>query len=492
MLLLPLILTLLACTLFVLHSSVAIFVCCVAGAACAFWVLFSFGRGTLQVRLTWLLASGLLVGYCGGDVAGQLLYALAGQDAIGAIGIDSRYICFGLILVFVASSGLLFTGNFESALFRDFPAVQFDAKLERFTWIYLVLIAAAYWHGDLAYSATNFTEGGEKVSILASLCQAGAPALPPLTCLGFVQSSGFRKLRLGLLTLLAFAALVPVSRREVFYSALVSVFCVLQLSGRKFRVSRMRMIILGTIASAVFGLSSVVFFGLRQSAVEEAQGSVRGESTQKVTLAEGIAAARAGIFTQPRVLFAALAANVQDRVFVINYLSLLARGGNTPSPLLGQDALFAVKIIIPDVAYDAFGVDKNPVRSIGEEEGLANEHYGLNVTDEANSILTAGVIDFGLFGVMLYPILLCFCGRKVLYLIRYFFSDRTYLIAMVLLLATFIQTEIELKIYVQLFRNLVMISILCAVLFMVPAVVRSRRNTLSPATGALKAGLTKV
>jgi hypothetical protein len=492
MLLLPLILLLLACVLVVSHSSVTIFVCCLAGAAFSSWVLYSFGRGAFPVRLTWLLAAGLLLGYCGGDVTGQLIYALAGQDAINAIGTDSRYISFGLILVFLSCSGLLFAGNFEKGLFRNFPPVQFDAKLERFVWVYLVLIAAAYLHGDLAYSATNFTEGGQKVSVLAGICEAGAMALPPLTSLGFAQSTGLRKLRLGLLTLLSFAALIPVSRRDVFYSALVSIFCVLQLSGKEFHMSRLRRIVLGTMAFAAFVLSSLVFFGLRQSAVEEAQGAAHGESTEKVTLAEGIAAARAGVFSQPRMLFGALADNLQNRVFVINYLSLLARGGNTPSPLYGEDALFAVKLTIPDIAYDAFGVDKNPVRATGSEEGVANEHFGLNVTDEANSILTAGVIDFGLLGVMLYPLLLCFCGRKVLDLVHYLFGSRIALIAVILILCSFVQTEAELREYVTLFRNLLMISIECVVLFSVPSVIRRRRNTISPADGTLDGELSRI
>lgn len=492
MLQLPLILILLACALAVSHASVTIFLCCAVGFACSLWLLYGFGRGTHPVRLTWLLASGLLLGYCGGDVVGQSLYGLVGQDAIGAIGIDSRYIAYGLMLVFGGCAGLLFTGNFETPLLRDLPAIQFDPKLERFIWLFIALTAAAFLHGDFGYSASPINPTGEKISVLAGICAAGGMALPPLACLGYVQASGFRKFRLGLLTLLSFGALVPVSRRDVFYTALVSAFCILQLSGRKFHMSTLRKVVLGTIAMAAFLVSSLVFFGIRASAVEQSQGSGRqADSGEKVTLAEGLAAARIGVFSDPRALMADMASKLQDRVFVIDYLSLLARGGNAQSPMYGQDALFAMKMGIPDAIYDAFGVSKDPVREIGAEEGVANEHFGLNVTDEANSILTAGVIDFGFVGVIVYPILLCFLVRKELELLRYLFSDRIYLIVIVLVLGTLVQTELELDTYVQLFRNLLLIAIGCAALFSVPAVVRSRRKTIPPLARPINAPFTK-
>jgi len=48
------------------------------------------------------------------------------------------------------------------------------------------------------------------------------------------------------------------------------------------------------------------------------------------------------------------------------------------------------------------------------EETQVNMHWGFSYLDEANSLLTAGAADFGLIGVLVYPLLILFFLRFIL------------------------------------------------------------------------------
>ena len=108
-----------------------------------------------------------------------------------------------------------------------------------------------------------------------------------------------------------------------------------------------------------------------------------GEGTH--TIGRILETAEVTTFRSPTEIVHALSDNLSDRTaFAIRYLSWLARGGNSPSPMLGADILQGAKMTVPDAIYHIFGASKDPVRRAGEEEDVANEHFGLPDEDMAN------------------------------------------------------------------------------------------------------------
>lgn len=466
-----LIMAALAAVMFVTSASTAIFVCCAVGFGCAAVMLLRFGTETRYVRMTWVLACGLLLGYCGGTLVTQIIWGFAGLDAIAVIGIDRQYIAYGLMLVFLGCSSLFLGGIFEAPLLEDGAVIEVNYGIERFLWLNLALVAAAYIHGDFSYSAGSQVGGDTKASVLAALALPGATALLPLASIGFMQGSGLRRLRFGILMLLGVMAVVPISRRDVFYATMISVFCVLRLSGRKLRISSLGKTSLSIILVLLLIVSNIFFFGLRMAADQDAYK----QSSQKATLTEGLDAATNGIFRNPRLLMMYVGENLEKRAYVIGYLSLIARGGRDFQPMMGNDAVFGMEMTIPDMLYDLTGTSKAPIRAIGAEEGLANEHFGLNVTDEANSILTAGFIDFGVFGVLLYPLALCALFRCYLFLVSKIFSPEVSGVILVLVLSAFILTEQEIKVYFLDVRDFSILAVICAIAFAVPRISSGRQ-----------------
>jgi hypothetical protein len=461
----------LAAVMFVVPASSAIFVCCAIGFGCAAVLLYRFGTETGYVRLTWVLACGLLLGYCGGTFVTQIIWGFAGLDAIAVTGVDKRYIAYGLMLVFLGCSSLLLGGICEAPLLEDGAVIEVNYKIERFLWLNLVLVATAYIHGDFSYSAVNQVGGDSKTSVLAALAMPGAVALLPLASIGFMQGSGPRRFRFGVLMFLGVAALVPISRRDVLYAAMISIFCVLRLSGRRLRISSLGKTSLSIILVLLLIFSNIFFFGLRMAADQDASK----ESGHQATLTEGFYAARNGIFRNPKLLIMYVGENLEKRAYVIGYLSLLARGGRDFQPMMGSDAVLGMEMTIPDALYELTGTSKAPIRTIGAEEGLANEHFGLNVTDEANSILTGGFIDFGVIGVLFYPLALCGLFRWYLLLISKLFSPEVSGVILILVLSLIITTEQELRVDFIAMRDFLILAIICAIAFAVPRISRGRQ-----------------
>ena len=89
--------------------------------------------------------------------------------------------------------------------------------------------------------------------------------------------------------------------------------------------------------------------------------------------------------------------NVQRRTFILGFLGQLEGYTDTISTAHGEDIYSLMQLAVPSALFP----NKNRFFS---EEGLADDLFGANYTDEANSLLTAGVIDFGIWGIFLYPL----------------------------------------------------------------------------------------
>jgi len=168
--------------------------------------------------------------------------------------------------------------------------------------------------------------------------------------------------------------------------------------------------------------------------------------------------------------------NLQDRTFVLRYISDLLAASWTHEPLWGRDAIFCLESAIPSVIHP----DKDRVRAIGMEENLANPNFGLFAEDESNSILTTGVSDFGIAGAFVYPILLvslmsAFARRLIRNL-----PERVSVLVVLAVLNIMWQTEMSSSAYFILCRNLIILSIPLAAMSRVGGCYAKSSGVLGP------------
>jgi len=456
------------------HGSMAVFLASAVATACGAEIFYLLAAGRYQTRLTWFLAGSLLLGYGSGTVNTMLSFALSGYDGLLVVGIPKNYVAYAVQLVLLASAALLAAGHFEPPFICPRHLVRMSWKQERFLWIAVAFSALAYWHGDLSFEGSIVEAGTYRNSIFASLA-AGMPGIClPLSAIGIVQARGRQRIRFILLGLLAALMLFPMGRRAVFYPLAIAIFAALRLSGWQPRFSAARKGMIAVSLLAVMGLSSFFFLSLRTSVNQS--GSNHGVYRNGSLLAAAPILIE-NLLTNQSAMASQVGENMQSRTFIIGYLALLARGGDTPSPMMGSDAAFSVKIAIPDMVYSFFGIDKTPLRQINTEEGLANEHFGLPVYDDANSILTGGLIDFGLAGVIAYPLLLCLLFRGLLYVTKTLINIEGEIFAILFVLSALLQTEYELSAYVAGIRGLILMIFIWTLLYWLPDFFDSSCNS---------------
>ena len=277
-------------------------------------------------------------------------------------------------------------------------------------------------------------------------------------------------MRFIFLSVVYFIALIPGGRRGLSYTLITCAFAGFRFSGWSPRLTPTKKILLWVGFVSVIVFSALFFYALRLAS-REANGSEGSQAT--TSIAPIIPILMEDILTDPGYILRESRSNMEERPFLLmEYLSLLGKGGNMPIPLYGQDIMLAVEMSIPDAVYTILGENKQGIRDIGTEENLANEHFGIPDLDNANSILTAGIIDFGLVGVFLYPLAACFILRAVYAVVDRFFNAEGQVVAVLIAVFLFLQAEVDIGEYVQNFRNIAIVMILWRAIYELPTMFR--------------------
>ena len=105
------VLLLLATALIEVQNGATIFLCCGIGSACGLMIFYQLATGRWGIRLTWMLAGSLLIGYCGGCFNSMLTMQMSGRNAIQVLGISPSWVAHAQMLVILAASVLLVVGT---------------------------------------------------------------------------------------------------------------------------------------------------------------------------------------------------------------------------------------------------------------------------------------------------------------------------------------------------------------------------------------------
>ncbi|NDP61473.1 hypothetical protein [Polaromonas sp.] len=105
-----------------------------------------------------------------------------------------------------------------------------------------------------------------------------------------------------------------------------------------------------------------------------------------------------------------LAENSLDRPFVLRYLAQIIDKINFGNWFSGKAVYATLLITVPSafIGMKHFLVD----------EELIHPKIGLPVNDEANTILTAGIVDFGWIGLLLFPVFVLVFLKCLLFLVK--------------------------------------------------------------------------
>lgn len=415
-----------------------------------------------NLRFTWLIATGLLLGYGLGSFNTASQVALEGWTISRSSGRDENALCIALAVSLLVGSFLYFVGPLLEASVRlPWASIHQDRSNRILIWASLGMALAALVLGKIGFMGIQ-VQAGEDESIIGALSAILTPVLPAYTVLCFKKNRQFAEsLVFRILIGGEFALLLLQGRRVMIYSAVIF-FLAHTLRGDRIRLARVRTIFLLIVAASALYFGSKLFYAMRY------QRNLAGRRAS-VGLVENLRGGLASVQSGNDRLSASLGNNLRDRTFVLTYFSDLLDATWSRPLMWGRALLFNFRMAVP-----AFlDPNKDEVRVFGSEEVVVNPEFGLRVEDDANSILTTGLADFGLVGCFLYP--LC-CGLFISVFFRKLCTIvPTELAGFVFLSLTFllIQVEVATIAYFAQMRNLVLI---CVIFWLVKSVANRRRS----------------
>jgi len=105
-----------------------------------------------------------------------------------------------------------------------------------------------------------------------------------------------------------------------------------------------------------------------------------------------------------------LSENTIERPFVIKYLAQVMEQVSLGRQMSGEALYATILYSIPSVLIG--------VKKFATDEELIHPRIGLVINDDANTILTTGVADFGWPGLLLYPVLIVLVFKFLMFLVK--------------------------------------------------------------------------
>lgn len=453
---LPLVLSFAAVVTWVVGTEYATVFGSFVGSLVALYLVWDWLIKGGETRFSTLIPMGLLMGYCLGAFNTWATTTRNGISLGQFTGNDDAVLARGIAAVLMSCALCIFCGElFERPVFgRDFKLPLNDRL---YTLIYLgtLIVAASIVTGGSSSANADGTSGG---GVFKSFVVWLAPSLIALTVAIFLLTprGSLRKILTGGAALLLLIWSIVAGRRILIYTVIETIFFV-RLVGIQIRGSIPKKVAIFALVGAFVAFGALGFMLLRIAGY--GGPNTHRSLFQRVAIAgqwvrEGSALDKAVSSTQ---------SNVKTRTFVIGFFANVLEGSSTKTPGLGEDTVGLVQLSIPSVIYP----EKN---KFFNEEQLVDSLYGFSYGDQANSLLTAGATDFGLLGVLAYPLVLAWLIRVAIEFISWRLNRGSTLIVVLAVIFMSIQTEVTLTGYVNTLLYGVIFSVFFVVFFSLPRI----------------------
>ena len=351
-------------------------------------------------------ATCLLLAYALSTFTTQIkIYSLKSIDVARYFSIGQSSLSLALAGVSFASAILVCFGRFFP--FRiQFPEFGKDQIRESLLVILIVVFAGIYgiWTGLIGFQGFIFADTSQQTvspfALIVTFALAPAGVLAIFLASGKHDISHLDKWLLSILAIVLWAITFTQARRLLVYLAMLYViFYASDFYGysqwrKKVFFSAM------VIFVAYFGVK--LFFAFRIAGWESP-----GSKDAVFLLESGFDI----LFNPSKYDFDyLLSENTIERPFVIKYLAQVMEQVSLGRQMSGEALYATILYSIPSVLIG--------VKKFATDEELIHPRIGLVINDDANTILTTGVADFGWPGLLLYPVLIVLVFKFLMFLVK--------------------------------------------------------------------------
>ncbi len=458
---LPLLLLSVGLLTWIFATDTMLFVSALTGAFAGIYTLWDIAIRRSPIRFSHAFCVANTVGYGLGVVNSWLTVQRGNLDLAAYFNREPEAVSHAMAAVLISSAILYSLGEmFETPIFGQSFQLALDNRAILFSIFGTSLVIIGYVTGQIGYMGATASANGGHLSVFMGLLGWLFPNLFAFTTLSFLEwPKGNIKRLFGLLLAIQFLLIIPSGRRNIVYFVLLAIITT-RFGRFKPKWSLSRKLIYAAILAALIGIGATAFYYLRYAAYGK----------QRVTLADRISLAIA-LYESGNTskVNQSLKENIAKRTFVLGYISDLLDASFRMEPALGGNAYHEFQLTIPSVFWE----DKHAL--FYDEESVANTTFHFAFKDEANSIYSAGAIDFGIWGMILYPIIVSALFRIVAEIARINLPEVVATLVILFLLYDAFITEAGLWIRLLVIRDSLLYSAFLWMFFRIPAFSLTRR-----------------
>lgn len=388
-------------------SAVVFFFSSVVLSAVATYNVYRYIKNPAEINLFDFFATSLLLAYALSSLTTQVkIYSLKSIDVAHYFSLDQYSLSVALASVAFASAILLFLGQLFPAKIQ-LPVLNKKQIREGLLMIVFVTGSAIYCiaTGLMQFQGVLLIEGStQSISPFATMVYY---SIVPAGILAIFLASG--NLEMSRLSRWLFYALAITlwlitftqARRMLVYMVfLYLIFYAFDVSGQS---SWRKKVLFSAAVIPVAYLGVKLFYAFRLATWELSPGT--NDPFQLFQLGFEI-------FSNPAKydFDYLLTENSLDRPFVLRYLAQIIEKINFDNWFSGEAVYATLLFSIPSafIGVKRFLID----------EELVHPKIGLPVIDDANTILTAGTIDFGWLGLLFFPVFVLIFLKFLLFIVK--------------------------------------------------------------------------
>lgn len=461
----PLLLMIAGLADWIFPTDLLLFISALIGSAVALFTLWEFVARRGPIRFSHLICISQLGGYALGVVNSWLTLPRGDLPLAAYFGRSSQLVTNAMGAILICAAILYSLGElYERPVFTSDFRLFLDNRAVTFVALGTGLVITGYFTGQLGFNGIAH-EGGH-ISILGGVLTFVVPTLFAVTCFCFIHwHKGIVKWFFGASLAIQFILLIPTGRRSILYCVLLA-FIAVRFWHKKQRWAFTKKALYTSIAMAAIVLGSIAFYYIRWASWSRRDPI---STVDRVSLA--MALYESGNTSEVND---ALRTNLQKRTFVIGYVSDLLNASFSKRWADGEGAWHALELATPSAFWE------NKDEFLYGEETIANNTFGFNYNDEANSLYSAGIIDFGMWGMVAYPIIMAALYWLVAWCLKMWCRSDVATIVILYLIYAALQTEWELATHITAIRGAIIYAACLSAIFIVPAfALKARQQTQS-------------
>ncbi len=402
-----------------------------------------------QIKVYDILAVALMLAYGVGTLNSFISFAIDNKDLLSTSSVSEYWLSRTLGLATAAAGFLHVMGRFDSKGFMFTQLDVNDFQINRALWfagavmltaIIFIATGKLGFMGDLAAKEGYVGISASAAILVDLITPAGAISL----YLGRRLEKGKIKLMFTGIAIVLLLVQFGLGRRIFVFSLLIYIIVAILAKRPKKIFSTKNLFILVIIAMLV-QLATSTFYIMRVASYAFKNSSKKPSIVELLPEAIKVYQDRERLYIAEKIH-----ENLSSRTFVLEYLAALSEKSTTIEPLLGKNLERALVVATPAIIY--WGKYKNPLFS--DEEHLLNPHFRLPVTDNANSLLTASIGDFGELGLFILPVFVCFTFALLMRVIQKISPDITYMLILILICKTLFSVEQDVVGYITAIRSM--------------------------------------